>query len=530
VVSDWGFWLDKYPNAVAYHMFDKYQPVEGGAAANADSIKSRGKTDARLKDEDVVLGVWTGSAARAYPVKALEKDGMIADASAGETIFVLWEPRTRSGSAYRPTASPPRKYHAPQPGPDGISPPDEGELVGGGPAPKQRQITLVPAPKTAAGRFMDKETKSTWDVAGRAVDGELKGWTLEWVDSVQSKWFAWAAEHPQTAIYDADKAASADAKKVMKEVAGMAEFLRLLPKPFATLKAVDAQNRSVTLLIDGEQTAKDWPLEPDAEIKVAGWWGRLEQFRPGDRVWAWLKLNRNKQPVSVVMLADALSEFDFHGNLKAKAEPAFSPEQIEAKRAEQKAWLRQRWMEEGLPGFVTFLHVFSGELELTLDHEVMRWGRSLKLGDVVHLAAEPPIKGVVKTVTPWRERTVVRLVVGELEASELKIGQRLALKMTPPPETLVGGSYPPDMDRPRAKTERVEWFLASVYCPCGISKDTCTGHFYTLASCNPNGCGMPNAMRGALTKMIDRGLSDRQIMDDLLKEHGPLLLRPHLAP
>src|SRR5437879_11139011 len=28
VVSDWGFWLRRYPHAVAYHMFDKYQPVE----------------------------------------------------------------------------------------------------------------------------------------------------------------------------------------------------------------------------------------------------------------------------------------------------------------------------------------------------------------------------------------------------------------------------------------------------------------------------------------------------------------------
>ena len=28
LVSDWGAWLKQYPNAVAYHMFDKYRPVE----------------------------------------------------------------------------------------------------------------------------------------------------------------------------------------------------------------------------------------------------------------------------------------------------------------------------------------------------------------------------------------------------------------------------------------------------------------------------------------------------------------------
>jgi hypothetical protein len=37
LVSDWGFWLERYPHAVAYHMFDKYKPVELPAAANRDA-------------------------------------------------------------------------------------------------------------------------------------------------------------------------------------------------------------------------------------------------------------------------------------------------------------------------------------------------------------------------------------------------------------------------------------------------------------------------------------------------------------
>src|SRR5215831_2183304 len=83
-----------------------------------------------------------------------------------------------------------------------------------------------------------------------------------------------------------------DAKKpneTMKEVAGSAEFLRGVPKHFATLKAVDAQQRRVTLLLEGDKVAKAWPIIADAEIKVAGWWGRLEQFTLGDRVWVWFK-------------------------------------------------------------------------------------------------------------------------------------------------------------------------------------------------------------------------------------------------
>ncbi len=535
LVSEWGFWLEKYPNAVAYHMFDKYRPIDVPPNENADSAKSRGKPDPRLKSGEPVLGVWGGKSARAYPLNVLEKNGIINDELDGQPIAVFWEPRTRTASAYRPITSQPRKYKGPQPNAAGVSPADEGNpLPAGSPIVPPRKLSLAQAAKSGPGRFQDAETHSFWDIAGRCVDGELKGWTLEWADSVQVKWFAWAAEFPETSIYTSEKpvAPPVDANKKVKEVAGTAEFLRLLPKPFATLKEIDSTRQTVTLLIDGEKEAKTWPIEPDAEIKVGAWWGRIEQFKPGDRVWAWLKLDRKKQPVSVIMLADDVSEFDMHGSLAVKKDQQlkFTPEQIEAKRTEQKAWLRKKWTGEGLLGTLTFHHVFSGELELALDHEAIRWGRSLAAGDTVHIQVEPAIKGIVKKVVPWRERTVVRLVVGELESSELKIGQRLKLKIAPLPDSIDANTYPPDIGRPRSKDERVEWFLASIYCTCGVSKDVCTGHFYTLASCNPNGCGMPNHMRNQLAKLIDKGQTDRQIFDELIKDHGPLLLRPHLKP
>jgi hypothetical protein len=518
LVSDWGFWLERYPQAVAYHMFDKYKPVDLPAAANKDAVASRGPADPRLPADEQVLGVWTGKSARVYPVAALSKAGLIVEEIDGQKCLVLWQPKTKTASAYLPEAMPPRKHPAPKPNADGISPPDDT------PDGPRKAVTLRRDDKVPAAPFVDEQTGSRWDVAGRAVEGELKGYTLTWLDSVQVKWFAWAAEYPKTTVYGADAA---------KEVAGTAEFLRLLPKPWATLKAIDPKARTVDLLLDGEREVKTWPVEADAEVKVGGWWGRLEQFRPGDRVWVWLKLNRKKSPVSVVMLADEVSEFDTHGSLGKPApgkKPKFTAEQVEAKRKDQKAWLRKRWAEDGLPGTLTFHHVFSGELEITLDHEAMRWGRSLKVGDVTHLTAEPSIKGVVKAVSPWRERTVVRLVVGELESSELKVGQRLGLKVTAPQSAVDDSAYPPDIDRPRAGAERVEWFLASSYCACGVGKDTCTGHFYTLASCNPNGCGMPNRVRKEVAGLIERGLSDRQIWDELVKSHGPLMLRPHLAP
>jgi hypothetical protein len=380
---------------------------------------------------------------------------------------------------------------------------------------------------------------------------------------------------------------SADAKKLderVKEIAGTAEFLRSVPKHFATLKASDSTLNQVTLLIEGEVLPKVWNLTADAEVKVFGWWGRLGDLKAGDRVWVWFKTDRQKRPAAVAMIADEVSEQDLHGSgvtvqsiAPASAEtgkakrPAsltvksatdevrtlslpvplshikpgskfyvqsankvarlvLSPEEFEKQRDKQKAILRERWAKEGLPGSIAFVHVFSGEMDLMLDHETMRWARSLRPGDKVTLRADPPIKALVKSVAPWRERTEVRLVVHSQDLADLAAGQRLHLLRTPPAEAVDADLLPPDVDLPRTRAERVDWFMASIYCTCGVSGDRCTGHFYTLASCNPNGCGMPNAMRKTLAAKIDQGLSDRQIFQELLKNSGPELVRPHLLP
>src|SRR6266851_1777715 len=346
---------------------------------------------------------------------------------------------------------------------------------------------------------------------------------------------------------DLHQKSAADKKTLndkVKEISGTSEFLRSVPKHFATLKGVDATSLRVTLLIEGETLPKVWPLVPDAEIKRAGWWARLDQLPLGDRVWVWFETDRNKQPRAVSMICDELSEQEIHGGgvtpapgtthdltLKPsvgksrtvhadkaavfrgstqitmkglwdglkKGEKVYvqtagegarlilDAETFALRKKEQQASLRKLWTDRGLPGTVVFMHRFSGEMDFMLDHEAMRWGRSLKPGDAVRLQTPVPIPAVVKQVKPWRERTEVRLVVAAADMGDLTPGQRLALHMSPPPAEVDQAVLPPDLDRPRAKAERIEWFLASIYCPCGVNGDTCTGDFYTFASCNPNG-------------------------------------------
>jgi len=106
------------------------------------------------------------------------KAGLVREEVGGEAWVVLWYGPTRTAAAYRPVATPAKK--------------------GDGPA---RRVTLARDRKGGPAPFVDRETGSRWDVAGRAVEGELKGWTLAWLDGTQLRWFAWSAEHPRTSVY-----------------------------------------------------------------------------------------------------------------------------------------------------------------------------------------------------------------------------------------------------------------------------------------------------------------------------------------
>jgi hypothetical protein len=523
IVTNWGYAMQHYPGGVAYHMFEKYKPTELPTKPNDDSVKSRGKLDNRLPADELVIGtdLRGRTSPRAYRIADLERMGKFAALNDfqefGTSAVILWDGNTRTAAAYSPSAEKREEVK---------------ELSKEGKVLDSQQVEIEADGKSDAAPFIDKKSGTRFDVAGRGVEGKLKGWTLQTADAVVVKWFAWSAEHPTTQIYQAKDPAPAvkpkkeppakvDPKDAIKEVAGTAEFLRSIPKKYAVLQSTDLRAGTVTLKIDGDKEAKTWPLTPEAEVRVAGWWGRVEQLPAGGRIWVWFHSDRKKNPTSVFMIADDASEKEIHGKATSG--------DLEASRQKQRDWLRELWIKQGLPGTITFVHV-AGEAEVMLDHEAMRWGRSLKVGEKVSLAANPPISAVVKDVKPWRERTQVRLVINGLDISELKSGQRAFLKMAPPSKELEDSDYPPDIGRKRTKEERIDWFLASIYCTCKVGNDICTGDFYTLASCNPNGCGMPNATRRKIGEMIDKGMDDKQIWDDLRAERGALMCRPHLLP
>ena len=214
------------------------------------------------------------------------------------------------------------------------------------------------------------------------------------------------------------------------------------------------------------------------------------------------------------------------------------PVAFEKRRSAQKVALRKRWADEGLPGTLVFKHNERHEIELMLDHEAMHWGRSLRVGDKVTLQANKVLPAVVRQLRPWRERTQVLLRMEGQDEPSLAQGQRVSLRArrgSPDPAVPPAADddrLPVGTDPSRGKQDRIEWLVSSVYCPC-MMHDACAGHFFTLAACNagPNhSCGMATSIRARIAEMIDKGQTDRQIVEELFKQHGPKLLRPHMSP
>ncbi len=52
-----------------------------------------------------------------------------------------------------------------------------------------------------SGGFVDAQTGSRWNAFGEAIDGELAGAQLEWINAFPHFWFAWAAFYPDTLVY-----------------------------------------------------------------------------------------------------------------------------------------------------------------------------------------------------------------------------------------------------------------------------------------------------------------------------------------
>jgi hypothetical protein len=140
-----------------------------------------GRTDARLPAMERVVAVDLGDESFAYPFSFLEEKRVVNDETTDGPIVVFWAPGTASGL-------------------------DDGRIAQGRDVGAsnvfRRQVRgqILDFAPHRDGLFRDKQTRSTWDILGRAIAGPLAGAQLEPIPHGNHFWFAWAVFKPGTKI------------------------------------------------------------------------------------------------------------------------------------------------------------------------------------------------------------------------------------------------------------------------------------------------------------------------------------------
>jgi hypothetical protein len=172
LVTDWSQWLMLHPESTAYDLFDgkTYPPADLPREMSATARSSMGEVDKRLPAMSEVLGVEVGEVRKAYPLDHLAQRACLLDDVGDRQLAVFWYAPTRTAVAFsRRVEGRTLTFYA-----DDVSP--------------------------ESAPFKDRETGTRWTLAGRAVDGPLRGTELTWIDSIQCRWYAWSAEYPETKV------------------------------------------------------------------------------------------------------------------------------------------------------------------------------------------------------------------------------------------------------------------------------------------------------------------------------------------
>ena len=144
-----------------------------------------GETDGRLPPKERVAAVSIGDAEIAFPFPVLAEERVVNYNIGGQDIAVFYEPGALSALDTSVIAS------AREVGATGVFDP----VVDG------TKLTFAFV-DDGGGRIVDEETGSTWSILGEAVAGPLEGTKLGRIVHQDHFWFAWAAFHPDTIVYD----------------------------------------------------------------------------------------------------------------------------------------------------------------------------------------------------------------------------------------------------------------------------------------------------------------------------------------
>jgi hypothetical protein len=192
-IVSWGDWRGAHPTGRVLSQdtgFDRaygQNPYQGyDSPGNDDPFLFSGDPDPRLPATARVLGVNASGRSMAFPYEELSGDAIdgfsVVQAQVGmQDVVVFWKQGTASALDQPEIAA--------------------SRDVGSATAYEPRSGDLLLHFEATSAGFVDDDTKSRWDVFGRAVAGPLRGEKLRALPAVDHFWFSWAAFFPDTEIY-----------------------------------------------------------------------------------------------------------------------------------------------------------------------------------------------------------------------------------------------------------------------------------------------------------------------------------------
>ena len=131
-----------------------------------------------LKARDLMLGIQSPGASRAFPYDRVIREKLVADRVGTQPVLLVVGADGQSVRAFRDRI----------PGVDG--------------APEFYRREQAGAPGAL---LMDAATGSEWNFQGCAISGKAKGICLEPVNVIKDYWFDWRNYHPSTTVYGVAK-------------------------------------------------------------------------------------------------------------------------------------------------------------------------------------------------------------------------------------------------------------------------------------------------------------------------------------
>ncbi len=158
-------------------------PYAGYDSRGGQPFLFRGEVDTRLDSAvDHVLATKIGDVSKAYPFDTLRAEVVVND-TIGETPVVIFFQAGVASSL------------------DDSIIDNSRDLGTAGMYQATVDGDVLTFIANGDGTFSDEQTDSIWNAFGEAIDGELLGTELEWVNAFPHFWFAWAAFSPDTEVY-----------------------------------------------------------------------------------------------------------------------------------------------------------------------------------------------------------------------------------------------------------------------------------------------------------------------------------------